>query len=83
MNSETERVDTGGHIPTRIYTTGDGRAVIEQSTNSVVMLSAEQILTVIAELRACYDYCAAWKESTPGRFRRVLRRHRCRTDRGA
>jgi hypothetical protein len=47
---------------TKIYTTGDGQAVIEQSTGSVVMLSAEQILTVIAELHACYDYCATWKQ---------------------
>lgn len=57
MNSET-------HLPTRIYTTGDGRTVIEQSNNSVVTLTAEQILTVITELRACYDYCAVWKQKT-------------------
>lgn len=51
-------------IPTKVYTTKDGRAVIEQSANSVVLLSADQILTVIHDLRACYDYCAAWKEPT-------------------
>lgn len=49
-----------GPIQTRVYTTGDGRAVIEQPENAVV-LSAEQILMIIEELRACYDYCAAWK----------------------
>ena len=50
-------------VPTRIYTTPDGRTVIEQSSETVVTLTAEQILTVISELRACYDYCAAWKQS--------------------
>lgn len=48
----------------KIYTTADGRVVIEQSTQSTVMLSADQILQVIKELHACYDYCAAWKEPT-------------------
>jgi len=47
----------------KIYTTSDGRVAIEQSTESVV-LSADQILRVIKELHACYDYCAAWKEPT-------------------
>lgn len=51
-----------GPTPTRVYTTADGRAVIEQSEGSVV-LSSSQILAVINELHACYDYCAAWKES--------------------
>jgi hypothetical protein len=46
----------------KIYTTPDGRVAIEQSTQSVVVLSADQILRVIKELHACYDYCAAWKE---------------------
>ena len=46
----------------RVYTTQDGRAAIQQSTTAVVLLSAEQILTVINELRECYDYCAAWKD---------------------
>lgn len=67
MSSDTEGVGTGGHIPTKVYTTGDGRAVIAQSTNSVVILTADQILNVIAELHACYDYCAAWKESAPAK----------------
>jgi hypothetical protein len=49
----------------RVYTTPEGRVVIEQSADSVVVLSPEQILTVIKELHACYDYCAAWKESAP------------------
>lgn len=44
-----------------VYTTKDGRAVIEQLGGSVV-LTSEQILTVIRELKMCYDYCAAWKD---------------------
>ncbi len=46
---------------TKVYTTEDGRAIIEQSGGSVA-LDAEQILATIRELHACYDYCAAWKE---------------------
>ena len=48
----------------KVYTTPDGCVVIEQSTASVVVLSADQILEVIKELHACYDYCATWKEPT-------------------
>jgi hypothetical protein len=48
-------------LHTKVYTTSDGRAVIEQSQGSVVVLSPDQILKVIDELRACYDYGAAWK----------------------
>lgn len=48
----------------KVYTTADGRLAIEQK-DSIVLLSAEQILMVIKELHVCYDYCAAWKESTP------------------
>jgi len=48
----------------KVYTTPDGRVAIEQSTQSIVMLSSDQILQVIKELHACYDYCAAWKEPT-------------------
>ncbi len=54
--------ETGRPLPTKIYTTIDGRAVIEQPQGSVVLFSAAQILTVISELHACYDYCASWKE---------------------
>lgn len=46
----------------RVYTTAEGRAVIEQSSGTVV-LEAEQILTVIKQLHACYDYCAVWKQA--------------------
>lgn len=53
--------DTDVRIHTKVQSTSDGRAVIEQSNSSVV-LSADQILTVINELQACYDYCAAWKQ---------------------
>lgn len=51
-------------LPTRVHTTEDGRAVIEQPNNAIV-LSDEQILAVIRELHVCYDYCAAWKEADP------------------
>ena len=57
MSDETEHP-----ISTTVYTSVDGRAVIKQSNGSVVLLSAEQILTVIKELHVCYDYCAAWKQ---------------------
>ena len=50
-----------GPLHTRVYTTETGRAVIEQGKSSVV-LTAEDILAVIKELHACYDYCASWKE---------------------
>jgi len=54
--------DTGAAIHTQVYTSPNGRAVIEQSDGRCVVLSAEQIVAVINDLRACYDYCAAWKE---------------------
>ena len=49
-------------MQTKVYTAADGRAVIEQARGSMVRLSAEEIQTVIEELRVCYDYCAAWKQ---------------------
>jgi hypothetical protein len=57
MSNETSRP-----IATTVYTTIDGRAVIEQAQGSIVLLSAQQILEVIQGLHACYDYCATWKE---------------------
>ena len=54
--------ETGHPVPTRVYTTSDGRAVIEQPQGSIVLVSAAQIVAVINELHACYDYCATWKE---------------------
>jgi hypothetical protein len=56
--------ETRHPISTKVYTTIDGRAVIEQTQGSVVLFSAEEILTVIKELHVCYDYCAAWKEAS-------------------
>jgi hypothetical protein len=53
--------DIDGRVPIKVYTK-DGRAVIEQSRSATVLLTADQILTVIHELRVCYDYCAVWKE---------------------
>ncbi|GFE82779.1 hypothetical protein GCM10011487_47790 [Steroidobacter agaridevorans] len=54
--------NTDGLQDIRVYTTAEGRAVIEQSSGTVV-LEAEQILTVIKQLHACYDYCAVWKQT--------------------
>jgi hypothetical protein len=63
----TARID--GPIATKVFTTTDGRAVIEQSNGSTVVLAADQILAVINELHACYDYCAAWKQPAQGQDR--------------
>ena len=52
-------------VQTKVYTTPDGRVTIEQSKDSVVSFSADQIIRVIRELHVCYDYCASWKETTP------------------
>lgn len=49
-------------MQTKVYTTADGQAVIEQSGGAIMRLSSEEILQVIKELHVCYDYCAAWKE---------------------
>ena len=62
MSHENPRLD-GAPDALRVYTTADGRTVIEQPNCAAVVLSAEQILPVINQLRACYDYCAAWKEA--------------------
>jgi len=55
-------IDIDSAVHTRVYTTQEGHAVIEQSQSAVVLTSPEQILTVINNLHACYDYCAAWKQ---------------------
>lgn len=52
-------------IPTRVYTRADGLVAIEQSSDSLVLLTAEQVRTVIEELHVCYDYCATWKNAAP------------------
>ena len=49
-------------IDTKVCTTSQGHAVIEQSSGTVVFSSAEQILAVIRQLHTCYDYCASWKQ---------------------
>jgi hypothetical protein len=64
MEVDLMATDIEGSIHTKIYTTPDGRVTIEQAESSVVTLSADQILAVIHQLHACYDYCAAWKEPT-------------------
>jgi hypothetical protein len=43
----------------------NGLVAIEQSCDTVVLLTAEQVLTVIKELHVCYDYCAIWKDTAP------------------
>ncbi len=55
---------------TKVYSTPDGRAVIEQPNGSV-LLSAQEILAVISQLHACYDYCASWKASTAPATREI------------
>lgn len=57
MNANSDPV-----LDVKVYTTTEGRAIIEQSSGTV-MLEAEQILTVIKQLHACYDYCAVWKQT--------------------
>lgn len=57
-------INTDRPVQCKVYTTEDGRAIIEQSGSSIVLFSADQILAVIEALHACYDYCAAWKPST-------------------
>jgi hypothetical protein len=54
--------NTDGLQAIRVYTTTEGRAVIQQSSGTVV-LEAEQIQLVIKQLHACYDYCAVWKQT--------------------
>jgi hypothetical protein len=56
--------DIDGTVHPKVYTTEDGRVVIEQSKDSIVLLSADQIPAIIKELHVCYDYCATWKETT-------------------
>lgn len=64
MCESSASLDAVGSMCLKVYTTEHGHAVIEQSNNSI-SLRADQILAVINELHACYDYCAAWKESIP------------------
>ena len=55
-----------GTFETEIYPTDDGLLAIEQAHDTVVVLSADQLLAVIEELRAYYDTRAQWREATPG-----------------
>lgn len=54
--------DTDASVQTKVYTRSDGRVAIEQSDGATVVITAQQILTVIRELHVCYDYCAVWKD---------------------
>ena len=56
--------NTEPELQTKVYTRADGRVAIEQPNDVVVVLSPNEILRVIQELHVCYDYCAAWKDTT-------------------
>lgn len=58
--------NTDPDLQTKVYTRADGRVAIEQATDSIVVLSPNEILRVIQELHVCYDYCAAWKDTSEG-----------------
>jgi hypothetical protein len=70
MATRSPRSLEGTHMSTnsdpvldvKVYTITEGRAIIEQSSGTVV-LEAEQIQAVIKQLHACYDYCAVWKQT--------------------
>ena len=52
-----------GMFETEIYPTDHGLLAVRQE-NVVLLLSADQVLTVIRELRAYYDTRAQWQEPT-------------------
>ena len=56
--------NTDPDLRTKVYTRADGRVAIEQANDVLVVLSPNEILRVIEELHVCYDYCAAWKDTT-------------------
>jgi hypothetical protein len=37
---------------------------IEQPKTADEVLTSDEILSVIEQVHACYDYCAVWKDST-------------------
>jgi uncharacterized protein HemX len=55
-----------GMFDTEIYPTDDGLLAIEQANDIVVLLSVDQVLAVINELRAYYDTRAQWQQANPG-----------------
>jgi hypothetical protein len=50
---------------TKIYQVEDGFLAIEQADNTV-LLTPDELLTVIKELQAHYDGRAQWQEPTRG-----------------
>ena len=59
--AQQQAPQTGGPMPTDVTTKMSARS----SSNRRLLSPCrplEQILTVIEQLHACYDYCAAWKE---------------------
>ena len=55
-----------GPYETRIYPTDDGLLAIQQRSDIVVLLSADELPGVIRELRAYYDTRARWQETPLG-----------------
>jgi hypothetical protein len=55
-----------GMFETEIYPTDDGLLAIEQANHIVILLSVDQVLAVISELRAYYDTRAQWQQANPG-----------------
>lgn len=54
-----------GMFEIEIYPTDHGLLAIEQARDTVIFLSADQLLGVIEELRAHYETRARWREATP------------------
>jgi hypothetical protein len=60
------RMKIGGVLETELYTIDDGFIAIEQLQDTVVLLAADELLTIIRELQAYYDARTGWQEPTPG-----------------
>lgn len=56
----------GGVFSTKVYTVEDGFVAIEQGSDTTVLLSPDELLTVIRELQAQYEKRAQWQEPTRG-----------------
>jgi hypothetical protein len=56
----------GGMFSTEIYVTDDGLLAIEQESDVVVLLSADDLPLVIEKLSTYYEGRASWREATPG-----------------
>ena len=63
---ETMSAVLEGMLDTEIYPTDDALLAIKQANDIVVLLSVDQLLGVINELRAYYETRAQWQEATAG-----------------